>query len=234
MPVSRSQSQAHSLTRVGPSTTRCPVNSRTTRGRFITLEGIDGAGKSTHGAWLVDALRNRGFDVVATREPGGTALGEALRDILLRQPMAHDCEALLMFAARRQHVVDVIEPALARGSCVVCDRYTDATYAYQGGGHGVSLELIGMLERLLHPDCNPDLTLLFDVPGSVSRERLARQQAKGRELDKFEREADAFFERVRSAYLARAAAEPARFRIVDAVRPVAEVRADLAQIVATL
>ena len=210
------------------------MSARTTRGRFITLEGIDGAGKSTHGAWLVDALRSRGYDVVATREPGGTALGEALRDILLHRPMAHDCEALLMFAARRQHVIDVIEPALARGSLVVCDRYTDATYAYQGGGHGVSLELIGTLERLLHPDCNPDLTLLFDVPGSVSRERLARQQAKGRELDKFEREADAFFQRVRNAYLARAAAEPARFRVIDAVRPVAEVRADLEQIVAAI
>jgi dTMP kinase len=211
-----------------------PVTAATTRGRFITLEGIDGAGKSTHAAWLVEALSARGMHVVATREPGGTALGEALRDILLRQPMAHESEALLMFAARREHVVRVIEPALARGDCVVCDRYTDATYAYQGGGHGVSLELIGMLERMLHPCCNPDLTLLFDVPGVVSRERLERMSAKGRELDKFEREALGFFERVRNAYLARAAADPRRFRIVDSVRPLADVRADLQRIVDAL
>lgn len=200
-------------------------------GRFITLEGIDGAGKSTHAAWLVEALRARGLRVVATREPGGTALGEALRDILLRRSMSHDCEALLMFAARREHVIEVIEPALARGDCVVCDRFTDATYAYQGGGHGVSLELIGALERLLHPDCNPDLTLLFDVPEDVSRARLARQESKGRALDKFEREAAEFFERVRNAYLARAAAEPTRFRVIDSTRPLDDVREDLARIV---
>ena len=204
------------------------------RGRFITLEGIDGAGKSTHAAWLAEALSARGFSVVATREPGGTPLGEALREILLRQSMAHESEALLMFAARREHVVRVIEPALARGDCVVCDRYTDATYAYQGGGYGVSLELIGALERLLHAHCNPDLTLLFDVPGAVSRERLDRMSAKGRELDKFEREALAFFDRVRSAYVDRAAADPRRFRIIDAVRPLAEVRADLQRIVDAL
>ena len=203
-------------------------------GHFITLEGIDGAGKSTHATWLVEALRARGYRVVATREPGGTALGEALRDILLRRPMSHDCEALLMFAARREHVIEVIEPALARGDCVVCDRFTDATYAYQGGGHGVSLELIGALERLLHPECNPDLTLLFDVPEGVSRARLARQESKGRSLDKFEREAAEFFERVRNAYLTRAAAEPTRFRVIDSTRPLDDVRADLARIVDTL
>lgn len=201
------------------------------RGRFITLEGIDGAGKSTHASWLVDALATRGMTVVATREPGGTALGEMLREILLRQTMEHDSEALLMFAARREHVVQVIEPALARGDCVVCDRYTDATYAYQGGGHGVSLDWIGTLERLVHPACNPDLTLLFDVPGSESRARLDRMKAKGRELDKFEQEAQAFFERVRNVYLARAKAEPGRFRVIDAVRPLPQVRADLQRIV---
>ena len=201
------------------------------RGRFITLEGIDGAGKSTHAAWLAEALGARGLDVVATREPGGTALGEALRETLLGQPMEHESEVLLMFAARREHVVQVIEPALARGDCVVCDRFTDATYAYQGGGHGVSLELIGTLERHVHAQCNPDLTLLFDVPGTVSRERLDRMQAKGRALDKFEREPKAFFDRVRTAYLRRAAAEPARFRVIDSARPPAEVRADLARIV---
>ena len=210
------------------------MTAQSTRGRFITLEGIDGAGKSTHAPWLVDALSARGLRVVATREPGGTSLGEALREILLQQPMAHESEALLMFAARREHVVQVIEPALARGDCVVCDRYTDATYAYQGGGHGVSLELIGTLERLLHAHCNPDLTLLFDVPGAVSRERLDRMRAKGRALDKFEREAQAFFERVRNAYLDRAAADPKRFRVIDAVRPLPAVRAQLQRIIDAL
>jgi dTMP kinase len=204
------------------------------RGTFITLEGVDGAGKSTHAAWLVDVLQARGRRVVATREPGGTSLGEALREILLRRPMAHDSEALLMFAARCEHVVQVIRPALERGDIVVSDRFTDATYAYQGGGHGVSLELIGMLERTVHPDCNPDLTLLFDVPGAVSRERLDRISARGHALDKFEREAAEFFDRVRSAYLARAKADPRRFRVIDSSRPLAEVRADLAHIVDAL
>jgi dTMP kinase len=204
------------------------------RGLFITLEGIDGAGKSTHAGWLVDALSARGRSVVATREPGGTPLGEALREILLHQPMAHESEALLMFAARRQHVVDVIRPALERGDIVVCDRFTDATYAYQGGGHGVSLELIAALERMLHADCNPDLTLLFDVSGAVSRHRLDRLSARGHALDKFEREASGFFDRVRNVYLARAAADPRRFRIVDSTRPLAEVRADLERLVDAL
>ncbi|HEX6138426.1 MAG TPA: dTMP kinase [Casimicrobiaceae bacterium] len=204
------------------------------RGRFITLEGIDGAGKSTHAAWLAQALAARGRQVVATREPGGTALGEALRELLLRQSMTHESEALLIFAARREHVVQVIEPALLRGDDVLCDRFTDATYAYQGAGHGVPIELIAMLERLLHGRCNPDLTLLFDVPGAVSRERLDRMRENGRRLDKFEREALAFFERVRNAYLARAAAEPVRFRIVDATRPLDDVRARLAQILDAL
>ena len=208
--------------------------SQTSRGRFITLEGIDGAGKSTHAAWLAEALAARGKRVVATREPGGTPVGEALRELLLHQAMAHDTEALLMFAARREHVVQVIEPALARGDYVLCDRFTDATYAYQCAGHGVPTELIATLERLLHGNCNPDLTLLFDVPSATSRERLDRMQARGRELDKFEREAKAFFERVRDAYLARAAAEPARFRVIDATRPSADVRAHLTQIVDAL
>ena len=207
------------------------MTAKALRGRFITLEGIDGAGKSTHAPWLADALTARGVRVVATREPGGTALGEALRGLLLQQRMEHDCEALLMFAARRQHVVEVIVPALARGDWVLCDRFTDATYAYQGGGHGVSRELIRGLELALHPSCNPDLTVLFDVPGSVSRARLDRSLALGRALDKFEREERAFFERVRGTYLERAAAEPNRFRVIDAARPLADVRADLQRVV---
>ena len=202
-----------------------------TRGIFITVEGIDGAGKSTHAAWLVDTLKGRGHRVVATREPGGTPLGEALREILLHQPMAHESEALLMFAARRQHIVDVIAPALERGDTIVCDRFTDATYAYQGGGHGVSRDLIAALERMLLAQCNPDLTLLFDVPGAVSRERLDRLSARGHSLDKFEREAPGFFDRVRNVYLARAAADPQRFRVVDSTRPLAAVRADVERVV---
>jgi dTMP kinase len=197
------------------------------RGRFITLEGIDGAGKSTHARFLVEALTQRGRPVVATREPGGTPTGEAIREWLLHRPMTRDSEALLMFAARREHLVQVIEPALARGAIVVCDRFTDATYAYQGAGHGVSLELLDALAGFVHGHCNPDLTLLFDVPGDVSRERLARMQARGKSLDRFERESQAFFERVRGGYLTRAAAEPQRFRIIDSTRPVEEVRAEI-------
>jgi len=196
-------------------------------GRFITLEGIDGAGKSTHLAFLAQRVEADGHVVVATREPGGTAFGEKLRALLLHEPMTHDSEALLMFAARREHLERVIRPALARGDWVLCDRFTDATYAYQGGGHGVPFARIRELEQWIHGDCQPDLTLLFDVPPAVSRARLDQAQVGGRDLDKFEREEDAFFARVRAAYLDRAAAEPRRFRIVDSSRPVATVRAEL-------
>ncbi len=194
-------------------------------GRFISLEGIDGAGKSTHLPWLAGRVEAAGHAIVATREPGGTPIGEALRSLILREPMTHDSEALLMFAARREHVERVIRPALARGDWVLCDRFTDATYAYQGGGHGVDRDRIRQLEEWVHGDCQPDLTLLFDVPPPVSRARLDRSAAEGRTLDKFEREAAAFFDRVRSAYLERANADPQRFRVVDSTRPVAEVRA---------
>jgi dTMP kinase len=204
------------------------------RGRFITLEGIDGAGKSTHARWLAEAFAARGRRVVETREPGGTAVGEAIREWLLHQAMAHDTEALRMFAARREHVAQVIAPALARGDVVLCDRFTDATYAYQGVGHGVSLAMIDALASWIHGDCNPELTLLFDVPIAVSHERLARKHAKGKVPDKFERENGSFFERVRRGYLARAAAEPARFRVFDSTRPLSDVRADLAAIVDAL
>jgi dTMP kinase len=196
----------------------------TPRGRFITLEGIDGAGKSTHAAWIVETLQARGHSVVATREPGGTPLGEALRELLLRETMSHDAEALLVFAARGEHVETVIRPALARGHWVVCDRFTDATYAYQGGGHGVSREWIRALAQHVHGDCNPDLTLLFDVPSTVSRARLDRARSEGRALDKFELEAQAFFDRVREAYLELATREPARFAVIDSTQPLADVR----------
>jgi dTMP kinase len=204
------------------------------RGRFITLEGIDGAGKSTHARFLAEALTARGLRVVATREPGGTPAGEAIRDWLLHHAMTHETETLLMFAGRREHVVNVIEPALARGDIVLCDRFTDATYAYQGAGHGVPLAMIDALAQWVHGRCNPELTLLFDVPSEVSRERLARMHARGKTPDKFERETVAFFERVRSGYLARAAAEPRRFRIIDSTRPVDDVRAELRRIVEAL
>jgi dTMP kinase len=204
------------------------------RGRFITLEGIDGAGKSTHAAWIVETLQRRGHTVVATREPGGTPLGEALRHLLLRETMTHDTEALLMFAARREHVETVIRPALARGDWVLCDRFTDATYAYQGGGHGVSREWIRALAEHVHGDCNPDLTLLFDVPPEVSRARLERARSEGRSLDKFEREAQAFFDRVRNAYLELATTDPARFEVVDSTRPLDAVRERLSQVLERL
>jgi len=196
-------------------------------GRFITLEGIDGAGKSTHLPWIAGRLEAAGHAIVATREPGGTPVGEALRSLILREPMSHDSEALLMFATRREHLDRVIRPALARGDWVLCDRFTDATYAYQGGGHGVDLNRIRELEQWIHGDCQPDLTLLFDVPSGESRARLERAQAEGRTLDKFEREAGAFFERVRAAYLERASDNPRRFRVIDSTRPLAQVRADL-------
>ncbi len=206
----------------------------TTRGRFITLEGVDGAGKSTHAKWLAEAIGAAGHRVTVTREPGGTPLGEQLRELLLHVSMTHDTEALLMFAARREHVEQVIRPALARGDWVVCDRFTDATYAYQGGGHGVPRDWITRLAAFVHPGCNPDLTLLFDVPLAVSRARLDKSAAAGRTLDKFENERQEFFERVRAAYLERAAAEPLRIRIVDSSRPLADVRAELAGILAAL
>jgi len=196
-------------------------------GRFITLEGIDGAGKSTHAVWVAEQVRARGHDVVSTREPGGTALGERLRGLLLNEPMTRDTEALLMFAARREHLDLVIRPALERGAWVVCDRFTDATYAYQGGGHGMPMERILALELWTHADCQPDLTLLFDVPAVVSRSRLDSAESAGRALDKFEREEASFFTRVRNAYLERAKALPQRIRLIDSTRSVEAVRAEV-------
>jgi dTMP kinase len=207
------------------------VDASRSRGTFITLEGIDGAGKSTHARWLAGALVARGRQVVVTREPGGTPLGERLREILLSEPMTHDTEALLMFAARREHVERVIRPALTRGEWVLCDRFTDATYAYQGGGHGVDRSRIAELETWVHGDCRPDITLLFDLPVDVASRRLERNAKGGRALDKFERETLGFFGRVREAYLERAAAEPGRFRVIASDRSVEDVQQDLGRIV---
>jgi dTMP kinase len=191
-------------------------------GRFITLEGIDGAGKSTHLAAIADHLRQRGAMMCVTREPGGTALGERLRSLLLDPGLevSTDTEAMLMFAARNEHLDSVIRPALQRGEWVVCDRFTDATFAYQGAGRGVDLQRLEILERWVHGDLQPDLTLYFDVPTDVARERLDA----ARSADRFEREQRAFFERVREAYLDRARRFPARIRVIDAAAPLADVQ----------
>jgi dTMP kinase len=195
------------------------------RGLFLTLEGVDGAGKSTHVQWLVDQLTERGIQVVCTREPGGTELGEKLRALLLHQAMSLECETLLMFAARAEHLQAVIEPALQAGQWVVCDRFTDATFAYQGGGRELGVERIAALEHWVHPELQPDCTWLFDVPLAVARERLDRT----REQDRFEQEADAFFERTRAVYLARAQREPARIQLIDATQTIAQIRQHLSQ-----
>ncbi|HEU0229933.1 MAG TPA: dTMP kinase [Burkholderiaceae bacterium] len=195
------------------------------RGCLITLEGLDGAGKSTHVQWLVDCLRSKGMSVLSTREPGGTALGEQLRQMVLTQPMRLETETLLMFAARCEHIHTVIEPALADGRWVVCDRFTDATYAYQGGGRGLGGAAVRALEQWVHPGLQPDLTLLFDVPLEVARQRLAR----GRDLDRFEQEGAGFFERTRNAYHERATAHPGRVRIIDSTLGVEQVRESLAR-----
>ena len=198
--------------------------------KFITFEGVDGAGKSTHLEWFANALRQRGIDLLLTREPGGTPLGERLREILLHQPMHAETEAMLMFAARREHVEQVIRPALQRGTWVICDRFSDASFAYQGGGRGVALAKLEQLEQWVHGDLQPDLTLLFDVPIEVARQRLANNAS----LDRFEQERGEFFERVRQAYLARAAKAPQRFAVIRAEKTMAEVQQELAKIVATL
>jgi dTMP kinase len=195
------------------------------RGLFLTLEGVDGAGKSTHVQWMVDTLTSRGVTVLCTREPGGTPIGEKLRDLLLHEPMTLECETLLMFAARAEHVRSVIVPALAAGSWVVCDRFTDATFAYQGGGRELGTTKIEALERWVHPDLQPDVTWLFDVPLEVARERLNRTRDK----DRFEQEADTFFLRTRQVYLDRAASQAQRFRVVDSTQPIDAIRTELGQ-----
>lgn len=185
------------------------------RGRFITFEGIDGAGKSTQHAWLAAHLRSLGHEVVATREPGGTPLGEKLRGLLLAEHMHIETEALLMFAARREHIAQVIEPALARGAWVVCDRFVDASFAYQGGGRGLAWEKIATLRDWTLGDLQPDITFIFDVPVATAQERLAKIS---NQPDRFEKEKAAFFERVRVAYHRIAAENPHRVIVIDATQ----------------
>jgi dTMP kinase len=193
--------------------------------RFVTFEGIDGAGKSSHVEWFAERLRERGHRVMVTREPGGTELAEAIRDWMLHRPMSMRVEALLVFAARQDHLDRVIRPALAAGTWVVCDRFTDSTVAYQGGGRGMPAADIDLLERWVHPDLQPDRTYLFDLDPTVAAER--RQAA--RSADRFEAEHVAFFSRVRAAYLARAAAAPGRFRVIDGMASIPDIRKSLEQ-----
>ncbi|WP_179403985.1 dTMP kinase [Burkholderia guangdongensis] len=204
------------------------------RGTFITFEGIDGAGKTTHLTWFCERLEAKlaqaGRQIVVTREPGGTPLGETLREIVLNQPMDLETEALLMFAGRREHLARVIEPALARGDWVVSDRFTDATFAYQGGGRGLPRDKLETLERWVQGGFQPDLTVLFDVAPDVASGRRGAARAP----DKFESESDAFFSRVRAEYLRRAEEAPHRFAIVDATKTIPAIRRQLDDVLAQL
>lgn len=203
------------------------------RGLFITLEGIEGVGKSTQVETVRGTLAAAGRAVRTTREPGGTPLAESIRELVLAprtEPVPGAAELLLMFAARAVHVDNLIRPALAAGECVVCDRFTDATHAYQGGGRGVPVAEIALLESLTHGDLQPDLTLLLDAPPELA---LARARKRG-PADRFEGEALAFFQRVRGAYLARAAAAPQRFAVIDATQPLLAVSAAVATAVQSL
>lgn len=200
-------------------------------GKFITFEGIDGAGKSSHVDWLAEWLRSRGLSVRVTREPGGTELGEKLRALLLNEDMHLETETLLMFAARREHLARLIEPALAAGEWVICDRFSDATYAYQGGGRGLDRHKLQVLEQWVHGHRQPDLTLVFDLPLEVARERIA---LANRHLDRFEQERAEFHQRVRLAYLERARQHPERMRVIDSDRAIEIIRKELEQIASSV
>ncbi|HEX8874261.1 MAG TPA: dTMP kinase [Nitrosospira sp.] len=206
--------------------------SKVPKGKFITLEGIDGAGKSTHLNWLVDFLRSRGKTVVVTREPGGTPLGEKLREILLdnRHVMHAETEALLMFAARREHLDKVILPALDQGNWVISDRFTDASFAYQGGGRGVCMRKLDELEHWVQEQFQPDLTFYFDVAVELGRQRTSAIKT----ADRFEKEEDEFFRRVRETYLERARKFPQRIVIVDANPPLVEVKKSVEDIITSI
>jgi dTMP kinase len=207
------------------------------RGRFITLEGGEGVGKSTNLQFVVDWLRAQGRDVISTREPGGTPRAEAIRHLLLdpapAEPLSVDTELLLMFAARAQHLAEKILPALARGTWVVCDRFTDATYAYQGGGRGIAFERIATLEQFVQRGLQPDITLLLDMPVAAASHRVSsRLSYQGGERDRFEREHSDFFAAVRYAYLERAARAPKRFAVINAAEPLELVQVAIADALA--
>jgi dTMP kinase len=195
-------------------------------GKFISFEGIDGAGKSTHIGFVSDYIKARGIELVSTREPGGTPLGERIRELFLHEKMHLETETLLVFASRREHLAQVIEPALARGAWVLSDRFTDASFAYQHGGRGLDRAKLETLAHWVHADLQPDLTFLFDVPLDVARSRLDAT----RDLDKFEREQEHFFHATRSEYLRRAAEFPQRFRVIDSTRSIAAIQQELAGI----
>ena len=199
-------------------------------GKFITLEGVDGAGKSTHLEFLAEKIRARGVELVVTREPGGTVLGEKLRHLLLNEAMQPDTELLLMYAARAEHVATLIKPALARGAWVLSDRFHDASFAYQCGGRGIDANRLLDLEEWVLGDFKPDLTLLFDVAPKIA----AKRRAQARAADRFEQEQAAFFTRVREAYLLRAKTEPDRIRVVDSALDIELIRADLDWILQTI
>lgn len=206
-------------------------------GKFITFEGVDGAGKSTHLEWCADALRQRGFAVVVTREPGGTPLGEQLREILLNQTMSIGTEALLMFAARMEHIEQVIRPALRDGKWVISDRFSDASFAYQGGGRGLDWNKLKQLEQWVHGDLQPDLTLFFDVPVEVARQRLMKSGKSGPNniaLDRFEQEQSDFFERVRAGYHRRVTENPQRYAVIDAAQTLEIIKHKLEVIVSSI
>ena len=200
-------------------------------GKFITLEGIDGAGKSSHLTYIAERIKARGLEVITTREPGGTTLGETIRSIVLNEKMHGDTETLLMFASRTEQIAEVIKPALAKDAWILCDRFTDSTFAYQCGGRGLSETRIAAMEQWVHGDLQPDLTLLFDAPLEVARERLEKGTSAP---DKFEREQTAFFSRVRAAYLERARQFPRRIKIVNSARSLAEIRAELVTLIDSL
>ena len=205
--------------------------------KFITFEGVDGAGKSTHLEWFAGKLRKRGIDVVVTREPGGTPLGEQLRDILLNQDMGIGTETLLMFAARLEHIEQVIKPAMESDKWVISVRFSDASSAYQGGGRGMDWEKLHQLEQWVHADLQPDLTLFFDVPVEVARQRLMLSDRAGSNnpaLDRFEQEQSDFFERVRAGYHKRIRENPQRYVVIDAAQTVSLVKSKLEEILSTI
>lgn len=199
------------------------MNDLVDKGLFITVEGTEGVGKSTNMAFIEEWLNKSGKELVITREPGGTQLGEKLRNVLLdakEQSMCDDTELLLMFAARAQHLQEVIQPALNSGKWVLCDRFTDATYAYQGGGRGIDMSRIAQLEQWVQGDLRPDMTLILDLPVDVGLERAGKRSTP----DRFELEKHDFFNKVRDTYLARAAAQPDRYRVIDASPSIQEVQ----------